>query len=56
MIQQLIVVCVFIAAVIYSGWLIYKSFNTRSACATGCGKCNAVDFEKIEQELKRKGL
>jgi hypothetical protein len=56
MIQQLIVIAVFIAALAYVGRLIYKSFQAKSACDSGCGKCSVVDFNKIEKQLKEKGI
>jgi hypothetical protein len=56
MTQQIIVFIIFLAAVCYVLWLIYKAFRAKSACNTGCGKCNAVDFEKIEKQLKQKGV
>ena len=55
MIQSIIVAIIFIGAVAYVARLIYKSFESKS-CATGCGKCGAVDFNKIEKQLKEKGL
>jgi hypothetical protein len=56
MIQQLIVIAIFIAALAYVGRLIYKSFQAKSACDSGCAKCSAVDFNKIEKQLKEKGI
>jgi len=56
MIQQVIVILIFLGAVFYVGRLIYKSLQAGSACATGCGKCGAVDFNKIEKQLKEKGI
>jgi hypothetical protein len=55
MIQQIIVGITFLGALFYVGLLIYRSFQNKS-CATGCGKCGAVDFQKIEAELKKKGV
>jgi hypothetical protein len=52
MIQQIIIAFVFLLAVAYVGRLIYKSFRGKSACASGCGKCGAVDFNKIEAQIK----
>ncbi|MBT1704280.1 FeoB-associated Cys-rich membrane protein [Fulvivirgaceae bacterium PWU20] len=54
--QQIIVVLIFVAAAFYLGRLIYNQFKSKSSCATGCGKCGAVDFAAIEKELKKKGL
>jgi hypothetical protein len=56
MIQQVIVIAIFIVAVAYIGRLVYKSFQAKSACDSGCGKCGAVDFNKIEKQLKEKGI
>jgi hypothetical protein len=36
--------------------MVYKAFKSKTVCDTGCGKCGAVDFAKIEQQLKEKGV
>jgi len=51
MVQQILTAILFVVALLYVGRLIYKSFQAKS-CATGCGKCGAVDFSKIEAQLK----
>jgi hypothetical protein len=56
MIQSLIVGLIFLLALFYVGRLIYKSFQAKSTCDSGCGKCGAVDFNKIEKQLRQKGL
>ncbi len=56
MIQQIVVGVVFLGAIFYVGQLIYKSFQSKSGCATGCGKCGAVDFQKMEAQIKKNGL
>lgn len=56
MIQNLLVALLFMASLTYVGRLVYRSFRAKSACASGCGKCGAVDFAKIEQQLKEKGI
>ena len=53
MIQQLIIILVFVAAVAYLGRLVFRSFQAKTACATGCGKCG-VDFKKLERDLIKK--
>ena len=55
MVQEVIVGIVFSGAVFYIGQLIYKSLQSKSACATGCGKCGALDIQKIEAQMKKKG-
>jgi hypothetical protein len=56
MIQQILIITLFAGAAIYLGRLIYRSFQARNACESGCGKCGAMDLQKIEKELKAKGL
>jgi hypothetical protein len=54
MIQEVLITLFFVAAVIYLGTIVYKSFSAKSGCASGCGKCGAIDFKKIEKQLKEK--
>jgi hypothetical protein len=56
MLQTILVLLIFAAAVGYSGWLAYRTFFVKTDCATGCGKCGAVDFNKIEEQLKQRGI
>lgn len=56
MVQEVIVGIVFAGAVFYVGQLIYKSLQSKSACSTGCGKCGALDIQKIESQIKKKGF
>lgn len=56
MIQEVLLGMVFAGAVFYVVRLIYKNFQSKSACATGCGKCGALDIKKIEARLKEKGV
>ncbi|HEX6890649.1 MAG TPA: hypothetical protein VF141_08150 [Chryseolinea sp.] len=55
MVQEILVAIVFAGAVFYVAQLVYKSLQSKSACASGCGKCGAVDFQKIEAQIKKKG-
>ncbi|MBL7835858.1 MAG: FeoB-associated Cys-rich membrane protein [Cyclobacteriaceae bacterium] len=50
MLQQVIILLLFISALAYLGRMVYRMFRAKS-CATGCGKCSAVDFNKIEKDL-----
>jgi hypothetical protein len=54
MIQNLIVLLIFLAALAYLGRMLYRSFQEKS-CASGCGKCG-VDFSKLEKQIQKKGL
>ncbi len=48
-IQEIVVLALFVAALVYVGRIIYRSFQAKSACGTSC-KCS-VDFSDVE--LKR---
>jgi hypothetical protein len=56
MLQQILVGVIFLGAVYYVGRMVYRSFQAKSACASGCGKCGAIDFQKIEAQIKKGGL
>lgn len=56
LVQQIILLFLFLGAIFYVALLIYKSLQAKSGCATGCGKCSAVDFAKIEQQLKEREI
>jgi hypothetical protein len=57
MFQTIILVLLFIAAVVYAGRLLVNPFRRKEdGCATGCGKCSAVDLDTIEKQLKQKGF
>jgi hypothetical protein len=56
MLQQIIVIVVFLAAIAYVGRLVYKSFHVKNGCASGCGKCGAIDVASIEKQMKQKGV
>ena len=52
MVQNVIILILFLAALAYVGHLIYKSFQAKS-CGSGCGSCG-IDFSKIEKGLQKK--
>jgi len=39
MIQNILLIVALGGAVGYIGRIVYKSFQSKNACATGCGKC-----------------
>jgi hypothetical protein len=53
--QQVIILILFLAAVAYLGYTIYKSFRVSSGCASGCGSCG-IDFNKIQKDLEKKAV
>jgi hypothetical protein len=53
MLQSILILLIFIAAMIYLGRILYRSFfRADGGCATACGKCGAIDFAKIEKQIK----
>jgi len=54
MVQQILVGLIFLGATFYVVRLVYRSLQAKSSCSTKCGKCNAIDFNKIEKQLKTK--
>jgi hypothetical protein len=51
MIQEILVGIIFLTALGYIATLLYKNLQAKKACASGCGKCGAVDLEKIEKQI-----
>ncbi len=56
MFQLIAVILLFAGAAFFLGRMIYRSFQAKNACSTGCGKCGAIDFQKIENEINKKSL
>lgn len=52
MFQLVAIILLFAGAAFFLGRMIYRSFQAKTACSTGCGKCGAIDFEKIEKQIK----
>jgi hypothetical protein len=52
MIQVIAIAALFSGAIFFLGRIVYRSFQVKSGCATGCGKCGAIDFNKIEKQIK----
>lgn len=55
MAQLIIIGILFLAALVYLGYVIYKNFRANTGCSSGCGSCG-IDINKIQKELERKGL
>lgn len=53
MVQLIIIGILVSGAVAYLGRLVYRSMTSKS-CTTGCGKCGAIDVEKMVQEASQK--
>jgi bacterioferritin-associated ferredoxin len=54
MVQQILVGIIFLLATMYIFRLVYRNLQAKSACSTNCGKCNAIDFNEIEEQLRKK--
>lgn len=53
--QQIIIAVLFLAALGYLVYQVYKAFVSRKDCSSGCGTCG-VDFNQIREELRKKGV
>ena len=48
------VALLFLGAVGYLGRILYQSFRAKSTgCTSGCGKCGAIDLNKIEAQIRK---
>ncbi|WP_347157620.1 FeoB-associated Cys-rich membrane protein [Pontibacter chitinilyticus] len=56
MVQHILILVIFIAALAYIGRMLYRSFTVKSGCAKGCGSCATIDFNKIQKDLEKKAL
>ena len=55
MVQQIIILLLFIAALAYIIRMLYRTFSSQAdGCAKSCGACGGIDFKKIEQEMERR--
>jgi hypothetical protein len=54
MVQQIIIGLIFAGSIAFLVRMIYHSFQAKHACTTGCGKCGAIDFKKIETQINSK--
>jgi FeoB-associated Cys-rich membrane protein len=51
MIQQILIGLIFLAAAFYLGKMVYRSFQAKHACSSGCGKCAVADLEKVKKNI-----
>jgi len=52
--QQVIIALLFLAALAYLGYIIFRSFQD-SGCSSGCNSCG-IDLNKIRKELEKKAV
>jgi hypothetical protein len=53
MIQQILIIIIFFAALFYLGYMLYKNFSAKEECGGNCG-CSKIDLDKIEKEILSK--
>jgi len=51
MLQGFLVVLVFLGAAFYLGRMVFRSFQSKNECGSGCAKCGAADLEKVKKSL-----
>lgn len=54
MVQEILIFIIFMAAAVYVGRMLYRSFSLKSSgCSKGCGgACSSIDFKKIQKDLE----
>jgi FeoB-associated Cys-rich membrane protein len=52
MIQQILIGLIFLGAAFYLGRMVYRSFQAKNACTSGCGKCGAADLEEVQKAAR----
>lgn len=55
MVQLVVIGVLFLAALIYLGYSVYKSFRADAGCSSGCGSCG-IDLSKIRKEIEQKAV
>lgn len=53
MIQSILIGLIFAAAAFYLGRMVYRSFQAKEGCASGCGKCGVADIDKIVKNTEQ---
>ncbi|MCA4899002.1 MAG: FeoB-associated Cys-rich membrane protein [Bacteroidota bacterium] len=48
MLQSALIGILFIVAAFYLGRMVFRSFQAKNECATGCGKCAASSTNQLE--------
>jgi len=57
MLENIIILLIFIGACGYLGNLFRQSFFSKSSCSKGCSNCGAkIDVDKIEAEIRKNGF
>jgi hypothetical protein len=51
MLQPILIAIVFIGAALYLGRMVFRSFQSKNVCSSGCAKCGAADLEKVKKTL-----
>jgi hypothetical protein len=51
-IQQLLILTLFVAALVYLGRIGWRAWRTKNACEAGCGKCNTIDVDKLKKTVR----
>ncbi len=52
MAQELLILVLFAAALVYIVYMVRKQFVYKKGCPGGCG-CSGIDLEKIEKDIAK---
>lgn len=53
MIQQALILLIFLVAIAYMLRMLYQTFSAKDGCAKSCGACSTIDFKKIQKDLEK---
>jgi hypothetical protein len=54
-IQQLLIVTLFVAALVYLGRIGWRAWRSKNACEAGCNKCNVADIDLMAKNIEKVG-
>ncbi len=53
MVQSILIGLIFSGAAFYLSRMVYRSFQAKEGCASGCGKCGAEDINKLVKNAEQ---
>jgi hypothetical protein len=54
-IQQLLIVTLFVAALLYLGRIGWRAWRSKNACEVGCNKCKVADIDLMAKNIEKAG-
>lgn len=54
-IQQLLILTLFVAALAYLGRIGLRAWRSKNSCEAGCNKCNVADIDLMAKTIEKAG-